>query len=86
MRPAVKSFLRDGPQGWMGTWLCLALAITCVLMAGFNVAKWYEFVTTTWAVFPSLFGVSLSAQLWNRKNKMQYVPELFKEQNKNGVN
>lgn len=64
----------------MGTWLCLLLAIFCVLMAGFGVSKWYDFVTTSWAVFPALFGVSLSAQLWNRKNKMIYAPDAYAAQ------
>lgn len=64
----------------MGTWLCIAIALFAILCAGFNVAKWYDFVTANWAVFPALFAVSLSGQLWNKKNKMQYVPELYKEQ------
>lgn len=72
--------LYEGPQGWVGTWLCIGLAMFAVLCAGFGIGKWYEFVTTTWAVFPSLFAVSLSGQLWNKKNKMQFAPELYKEE------
>ena len=77
MKVWIKSFLQDGPQGWVGTWMCLIFAIFSIVMAEFDVAKFYSFVTTSWAVFPALFGVSLSAQLWNRKNKMIYAPESY---------
>jgi Na+/proline symporter len=69
--------LYEGPQGWVGTWMCILLAVFAILCAGFGVSRWYEFVSANWAVFPALFAVSLSGQLWNKKNKMRYAPELY---------